>query len=52
MIVKRRRSNKPGLTGSAEKALRRAARRARETARRYGTLIYVSRAGKIVATQP
>ncbi len=34
------------------KALRRAAKRARTIARRYGTSIYVMRNGKIVAVKP
>ena len=37
---------------SAEAAMHRAARRAREIARRYGTPIYVMRDGKIVALKP
>jgi hypothetical protein len=34
------------------RALRRAARRARETARRYGTPIDVMKDGKVVAVKP
>ncbi|HEX6793871.1 MAG TPA: hypothetical protein VF304_08465 [Casimicrobiaceae bacterium] len=34
------------------RALRRAARRARETARRCGTPIYVMKDGKVVAIEP
>ena len=34
------------------RALRRAARRARETARLHGTPIYVSKNGKVVAIKP
>jgi hypothetical protein len=34
------------------RALRRAARRARETARKHGTPIYVSKYGKVVAIKP
>jgi hypothetical protein len=34
------------------RALRRAGRRARETARMHGTLIYISRNGKVVAIKP
>ncbi len=34
------------------RALRRAAKRARQVARMHGTPIYVSRAGKVVAVKP
>jgi hypothetical protein len=34
------------------RALRRAARRARETARKHGTPIYVMKDGKVVAIKP
>jgi hypothetical protein len=34
------------------RALRRAARRARETARRFGTPIYVMKDGRVVALKP
>jgi hypothetical protein len=34
------------------RALRRAARQARKTARMYGTPIYVSKNGKVVAIKP
>jgi len=34
------------------RALRRAGRRARETARMHGTSIYISRNGKVVAIKP
>ena len=37
---------------SVGRALRRAARRARETARMHGTPIYVLRKGKVVAIKP
>ncbi len=40
------------LSKSADKALRRAARRAREIARQHGTPIYVSRDGKVTALKP
>ena len=40
------------LTIAVGRALRRAARRARETARRYGTPIYVMKDGKVVAIKP
>lgn len=36
----------------AEAAMHRAARRAREIARRFGTPIYVLRDGKIIAVKP
>jgi hypothetical protein len=40
------------LTIAVGRALRRAARRARETARKYGTPIYVMKGGKVVAIKP
>ncbi len=40
------------LAASALRALRRAARQARVDARRFGTPVYVSRNGKIVAERP
>jgi hypothetical protein len=40
------------LTLAIGRALRRAARRARETARRHGTPIYVMKDGKVVAIKP
>jgi len=40
------------LTMAVGRALRRAARRARETARKYGTPIYVMKDGKVVAIKP
>jgi hypothetical protein len=40
------------LTLAIGRALRRAARRARETARKHGTPIYVSKDGKVVAIKP
>jgi len=40
------------LTLAIGRALRRAARRARETARMHGTPIYVSKNGKVVAIKP
>lgn len=48
-------SNQKALSSQAksvDKALRRAARRAREIARQYGTPIYVSRNGKVTALKP
>ena len=41
-----------GVAPTAEAAMLRAARRAREVARRFGTPIYVLRDGKIVALKP
>ena len=43
---------KPVLLFPAAAAMRRAALRAREVARRFGTPIYVSRNGKFVALDP
>ena len=40
------------LTIAVGRALRRAGRRARETARKYGTPIYVMKDGKVVAIRP
>jgi hypothetical protein len=40
------------LTLAIGRALRRAARRARETARKHGTPIYVMKNGKVVAIKP
>jgi hypothetical protein len=40
------------LTLAIGRALRRAARRARETARMHGTPIYVPKNGKVVAIKP
>ena len=40
------------VTLAIGRALRRAARRARETARKHGTPIYVSKDGKVVAIKP
>ena len=40
------------LTLAIGRALRRATRRARETARKHGTPIYVSKDGKVVAIKP
>jgi hypothetical protein len=40
------------LSLAVGRALRRAARRARETARKHGTPIYVSKNGKVVAIKP
>jgi hypothetical protein len=40
------------LTKAVGRALRRAGKRARETARMYGTPIYVMKDGKVVAIKP
>lgn len=40
------------LTAKAGRALRRAARAARKTARLYGTPVYVWKNGKVVALKP
>ena len=40
------------LTVAMGRALRRSARRARETARKHGTPIYVMKDGKVVAIKP
>jgi hypothetical protein len=40
------------LTIAVGRALRRAGRRARETARKHGTPIYVMKDGKVVAIKP
>ena len=41
-----------GFTLAVGRALQRAAKRARQTARAYGTPVYVSRDGKVVALKP
>ena len=48
----RKAARKQVLRFPAEAAMRRAALRAREVARRFGTPIYVLRDGKIVAEDP
>ena len=50
--AKRLGKRKSGTPPTAEAAMHRAARRAREVARRFGTPIYVMRDGKIVALKP
>ena len=40
------------FTAAVGRALRRSARVARQTARRYGTPVYVWRDGKVVAEKP
>jgi hypothetical protein len=52
MRPRRRLSKSEEFSKSVGKALRRAAKRARETARMHGTPIYVWRDGKIVAEKP
>ena len=47
-----RRKPKESLAVGAGRALRRAARDARRTARFYGTPVYVWRDGKVVAEKP
>lgn len=42
----------PNSLAGAGRALRRAARVARQTARRFGTPVYIWRDGKIVAEKP
>ena len=50
--VKAPRRPRSPLAVSAGRALRRAARAARKTARMYGTPVYVKKDGKIVALKP
>jgi hypothetical protein len=50
--VKTRPRPRTPLGIAAGRALQRAAKTARKTARMYGTPIYVSKAGKIVAIKP
>ena len=50
--AKSSRRHNDDLTLAMGRALRRAARRARETARIHGTPIYISRNGKLVAIKP
>ena len=53
--MKQTRKPRPAATSlatSAGRALRRAAAVARTTARRYGTPIYYSKDGKVVAARP
>ena len=47
-----KKSNRRQLAMPAGPALRRAARKAREIARRYGTPLYVMHRGKVVAEKP
>jgi hypothetical protein len=49
---KRSASRKQEIPFPAGPAMRRAAKRAREVARRFGTPIYVMRDGKVVALKP
>jgi hypothetical protein len=47
------RSKRPeNFAAGVDRALRQAAKTARKTARMYGTLIYVSEGGKVVAKKP
>jgi hypothetical protein len=52
MKTKKQPSKSEEFSKSVGKALRRAAKRARETARMHGTPIYIWRDGKIVAEKP
>ena len=52
MKHKTTKSRPASLAVAAGRALIRAAKTARKTARRFGTPIYVSRNGKIVALKP
>lgn len=52
MKTRRRKKQNATLAVRAGRALRRAARDARKTARFYGTPIYVWRDGKVVAEKP
>jgi len=52
MKAKKQPSKSEEFSKSVGKALRRAAKRARETARMHGTPVYVWRDGKIVADKP
>lgn len=47
-----KKSKQSDLAGAVGRALRRAARVARKTARMHGTPIYVLRDGKVVAEKP
>jgi hypothetical protein len=52
-MKRNRAATKPSrLTKSVGRALRRAAKSARKTARAYGTPIYIRQNGKIVAQKP
>ena len=52
MKAKKQPSKSEEFSKSVGNALRRAAKRARETARMHGTPVYVCRNGKIVADKP
>ena len=52
MTVKRTRRTAPTTAAKVERALRRAAKDARRTARMYGVPIYVWENGKVVAIKP
>ena len=52
-MTSKKRLLKPNeLSRAVVRALRRAAQRARETARMHGTPIYISKNGKVVALKP
>ena len=52
MKTKRPTTARKSIPFSAEAAMRRAAKRAREVARKFGTPIYYMKNGKIVAENP
>jgi len=52
MKGKRRPTEAAEFSKAVAKALRRAAKRARETARAYGTPVYVWKDGRVVAEKP
>jgi hypothetical protein len=52
MKGKKRPTKAEDFSKSVGKALRRAAKRARETARAHGTPVYVWKDGKVVAEKP
>jgi hypothetical protein len=52
MKAKKQRTTAEEFSTSVGKALRRAAKRARETARAHGTPVYVWKGGKVVAEKP
>jgi hypothetical protein len=52
MKIAERKTLKNEFAAACGRALRRAARVARKTARMHGTPIYISRNGKVVAIQP
>lgn len=52
MKAKRRTAARKSIPFSAEAAMRRAAKRAREVARQFGTPIYYMKDGKIIEEKP